>query len=107
MIGRSNRIGAIGAIDTNPTFAFANSPLERVEKKTNDKENEELRKNDVEGLLFFGSKLGFNVSLIFVDFGMVVVLDPSLKLRRMTHELAHQGHASSSDALGARKISRR
>jgi hypothetical protein len=58
-------------------------------------------------LRFLGCELGFDVGLVLVDFGMVIILDSSLELRWMANKSSHKRDAFGSDALGAWEIRRR
>jgi hypothetical protein len=107
MIGRADGVRAVSTINTNATFRFAYCPLERVKEKTQNKENEEFRENNMKRLRFLGCELGFDVRLVLVDFWMVIILDASLELRGMANESAYKRDAFGGDALGAWEIRRR
>jgi hypothetical protein len=98
-IGRANFIRAVGTIHTDAPLALAYSPLKRVQEKSQDEENEELGKNDMERFLFFGCKFGFYFVTIVVDFGMVVIGDASLQFGWMTNESTGQRCSLCRDPL--------
>ena len=107
MIVRADGRGAVGAVNANAPLAFSHRPLERVQEKTGDEEDEEFRKKNMKRFFFFGGEFRFHCLAIIIDLGMIVVLHSSLQFGGVTHECACEGHAFRRDTLCSREIRRR
>jgi hypothetical protein len=94
MIGRSDRIRTIGAVNADLALALAHGPLKRVEKRTKNKKDKEFRKDNMKRLFFLRSEFGFNIIAVLRNLRMVVTDHSSLKFGRVTDEVACKWHAS-------------
>jgi hypothetical protein len=66
-------IRAISTVDANATFAFPESPLDRIQDKAIDEVNQETRKMNMKRFFFLLGKLGFNFVKIGIHGWMIII----------------------------------